>query len=283
VQCCSNSGEQKNKIVAGVVAQTGSVTVTTQELTQALKAMPQSQQFEYLTDEGRKVLIQMLIDWKLLAQEAVKEGLEQDEAVKAALKSTSGSAGEREQVLGSALLRRRMQQLPPVTDAQIQDYFLSHTNEFALPARIKVSRILFDKKEKAQEALSALREGMPFENYKQQHPQSKIKVDTLWLQHTENPSGLETAAAGLAAGELSDILPVDAGYCLVRVEEKIPARSRPLEEVRESLKAKLQTEREQELAATITQSLRNGSSITINESLLEGYECTECAGREAQR
>ena len=129
LSCTKSSEESDQSTAAGIVAQAGSVTVTTEDLTQALMLMPGPQQFEYLSDEGRKLLIDMLIDWKLLSQEAVKAGLDRDTAVKAVLKNT-GSAYERDQVLGSAYLRRRIEQLQPVSDEQIQEYYVSHSADF---------------------------------------------------------------------------------------------------------------------------------------------------------
>lgn len=282
--CCTKSGEQHNNSPAagqpaGIVATIGSAALTTEDLTRALNTMTQAQQFEYLTDDGKRVLINMLIDWKLLSQEAVKAGMENDDAVKAALKNTSGTPNEREEVLGSAYLHQRIKQLPPVTDEQTKNYYLSHPEEFAQPARIRVQRILFDSKEQAQQALAAIKQGATFEQYKQTHPQSKIKVDTLWLQQRENASEMESAAFRLTGSELSDILQVSAGWCLVRVEERVLARNQTLEEVREIIRARLQSKQDRELMENIRKDLRKGMNITINQSVLESYQCKECTGR----
>jgi peptidyl-prolyl cis-trans isomerase C len=278
--CCSKSENSTAPAKpAGIVAAVGSESVTSEDLSHALNTMPREQQFEYLSEDGKRVLIEILIDWKLLAQEAVKAGLEKDEAVKAALKNTSGSTGEREEVLGSAYLLQRIKQLPAVTDEQIKQYYLSHPAEFAQPARIRVQRIIFDSREQAQQALPAITQGATFEQYKQQHQQSKIKVDTLWLQQRDNATDMESAAFKLSGSQLSDILPVSTGFCLVRVEERLPAGNRSLEAVSASLKAMLRSQQEQELITGIKACLRKGKTITVNESALANYRCAECEGR----
>jgi hypothetical protein len=278
--CCSknDTGSSAAK-PAGIVAIIGSESLMTEDLTHALKMMPQTQQFEYLSDNGRLVLIDMLIDWKLLAREAVKAGLEKDETVKDALKNTSGSTGEREEVLGSAYLLHRIKQLPPVTDEQIKNYYFTHPAEFALPARIRVQRILFDSRDQAQQALTAIMGGATFEQYKQQHTQSKIKVDTLWIQQRDNATEMETTAFKLTGSQLSDILKISTGYCLVRVEERLPAEKRSLEDVKVSLQTMLKNEQEKALINKIKADLRKGINITVNESALANYQCAECEGR----
>lgn len=276
---CSNNSEPGDKN-AGTVAQAGSVTVTTEDLTEALKSMSGPQQFEYLSDEGRKLLINMLIDWKLLSQEAVKAGLDRDAAVKAVLKNT-GSAYERDQVLGSAYLRRRIDQLAPVSDEQIQEYYVSHGAEFSLPERSKVNRILFVSAERAREAMPQLRSGMAFELYKEQHPEDKIKIDTVWLQPTENSNEFDSVVYTLNIGETSDIITTQSGGCIVRVLEQVPVTTLTLAEVQERLRSQLQDNNERELIADIRQTLRKDLVIDLNTSLLESYECGECAGRQA--
>ena len=277
---CTKSSEESDNSTAGIVAQAGSVAVTTEDLTQALMMMPGTQQFEYLSDQGRKLLIDMLIDWKLLSQEALKAGLDRDASVKSVLNNTKG-AYERDQVLGSAYLRRRIEQLQPVSDEQIQDYYDSHSAEFALDERRKVNRIRFASQERAREALPQLSSGMAFEQYKAQYPSEKINVDTVWLQTTENPNEFEAAVLKLNAGEMSDIIPTQSGSCVARILEISPAKTLALAEVRERLRAQLQDSNARELIADIRQTLRKDLSIDMNTELIESYECSECAGRAA--
>ena len=56
-------------------------------------------------------------------------------------------------------------------------------------------------------------------------------------------------------------------------------RNQNLDEVKERLRARLQNELEQKLANDIRLSLRKDKEITINESVLAGYQCDECAGK----
>jgi hypothetical protein len=274
---CSESSEKSDTGSDGIVAQIGSVTVTTRDLTQALKGMPGPQQFEYLADEGRKVLIDLILDWKLLSREAVKVGLDTDPAVGAMLKNAP-TEYEREQVLGNAYLRYRIETLPPVSDEQIQDYYAGHSSDFSIAERRKVNRIFFVTEERAREALPQLQAGVDFVQYKKQHSEERIKVSTLWLQAAQNPGPFEKAVLTLNAGEISDIIPLKSGYCIARVLEKIPAKVLTLEEVRERVRSQLQDRNERELISDIRQTLRQGYSVEINTGLLESYECGECDG-----
>ena len=182
---CTKKQEEK-KQPAAIVASIGTNFITTEELTKVLREFPPSNQYEYLTEEGKRMLVEMIIDWKLMAKEAVKAGLDNGEDIKAKLTKEANGSVVNEQILSSAYLQYRIKQMNPVTDAEAEQYYLSHRNEFTVPERVNVKRIIFDSKEKAQEAQAAFKKGMSFEEFKKQHPELKIKIDTLWLQHTRD-------------------------------------------------------------------------------------------------
>ena len=119
------------------------MTVTTEDLYSVLKGMPGQQQFEYLSDQGRRLLVDQLLDWKLLAAAAVKEGLEDDADVRDVLKKNAATGIEKAQVLGSAYLNRRIKDVPRITDEQLRTYFDANPLDFTLPARIQVQRMMY--------------------------------------------------------------------------------------------------------------------------------------------
>ena len=96
---------------------------------------------------------------------------------------------------------------------------------FSLPERRKVNRILFVSAERAREALPQLQAGMDFEQYKEQHPAEKIKVDTVWLQTTENPNEFESAVLTLDVGETSDIITTQSGSYVARILDNISCKN----------------------------------------------------------
>jgi len=274
-QGCTKSQEEK-KQPAAIVASIGTNFITTEELTKVLREFPTANQYEYLTEEGKRMLVEMIIDWKLLSKEAVKAGLDKGEDIKIKLTKEANSSVINEQVLSSAYLQYRIKQMEPVTNGEAEKYYLSHRNEFNVPERVMEKRIIFDSKEKAQEAQAAFKKGMSFEEFKQQNQDVRIKVDTLWLQHTEVGSEMERTAFSLKEGALSDVLAAQKGYYILRVEEKSPGRTQSFDEVKKALSARLQQEREGELVVKIRKDLRAGINININDIILKNYQCKEC-------
>ena len=218
-QSCAEKQDAGN-----VVARVGNDSITTEDLSRALQETPQPSQYEYLTDAGKPVFVEMMIDWKLMSRAAIKAGLDRQAEIKAELNSASGNSTiNKEQVLGNAYVRYRIKKMEGVTDAEVEKYYFSHKDEFKIPERIKVKRIIFTAKDQAQEAREVFKKGVSFEAYKQQNPKSKIKVDTLWLQRRDDASEMERVALLLKTGEISEVLVISSGFCMLRIEEKMPA------------------------------------------------------------
>jgi peptidyl-prolyl cis-trans isomerase C len=274
-QGCTNNQEEK-KQPAAILASIGTDFITTDEITKVLREYPASTQYEYLTEEGKRMLVEMIIDWKLMSKEAVKAGLDKREDIKVKLSKEASGSVVNDQILSTAYLQYRIKQMNPVTDAEAEQYYLGHRNEFTVPERVNVKRIVFDAREKAQEALAAFRKGMTFEEFKKQHPELRIKIDTLWLQHTEAGSEMERIAFSLREGDVSDILTAQKGFYILRVLKKSPGRTQSFSEVKNKLSVRLQQERERELMEQIRNDLRTGINININDIILKNYQCKEC-------
>lgn len=274
-QSCSNNHDEE-KQPAAAVASIGTDVITTDELTMALREFPPSNQFEYLTEEGKRMLVEMMIDWKLMSKEAVKTGLDKDKAIKTKLIRKMDGCIINEQVLSNAYLHYRIKQMEHITDTEIEQYFVSHINEFCIPERVKVKRIIFEAKDKAQEALAEFSRGLSFEEFKQHNPKIRTKIDTLWLERTEAGSEMERVAFSLREEAISDILPAQKGCYILRIEEKSPGRTQSFDEIKVSLGARLQQEREQQLVVAIIKNLRAQVRIAVHEEILRNYRCEEC-------
>jgi hypothetical protein len=273
---CAKKQDEGARDAADVVAVIGTECITTADLTKVLRSSPPSNQVEYLTGEGKRTLVEMMIDWHLMSREAVKAGLNRREDIQTRLATDADSSVINKQVLSNAYLQYRLQQMDPVTDEAAEQYFTSHKNEFFMPERVKVKRIIFDDREKAQEALSAFGKGLSFEEFKQHNAGIRTKIDTIWLQRTEAGSEMERTAFSLQEGAISDIGAAQKGYYILRIEEKSPCRTQSFSEIKETLRSRLQHEREQQLLEKIRKELRGKISITIYEGVLDSYQCKEC-------
>ncbi|MCX6357670.1 MAG: peptidyl-prolyl cis-trans isomerase [Candidatus Aureabacteria bacterium] len=145
-----------------------------------------------------------------------------------------------------------------VTDESIKAYYEEHPDEFSHDIRLRARGILLkvegkdraradaDANKKAIKILSELRNEKDFARLAKKYSQDDVtrkKGGDLGLVESKDMSkALWDKASALKAGEVTDPVKDGHGYHLVKVEEIQQPGAKPLQEVRESIKAKLERE-----------------------------------------
>ena len=101
IQC----NEKDTNHTSTVVAKIGEETITTEDVDRAIGAIPTPYRYEYTSEQAVHDLLQNMIDWKLMAKEAVKLGLDRKPEVKGPLETMKGKpASQADQLLASAYI-----------------------------------------------------------------------------------------------------------------------------------------------------------------------------------
>lgn len=155
-------------------------------------------------------LFDQFLEEELLLRLAVEEGLAAPGASR--LEATD------------ALTRRAMAEIA-VTQREMVDYYQTHLAHFEQPERVRLSQILVEDREVAEEALEALRRGEEFADVAERlstDPSAPFGGDQGVLTRRDLPPPLVDIVFGLGVGEVSPIVPVDYGFHIFRVTERLP-------------------------------------------------------------
>jgi parvulin-like peptidyl-prolyl isomerase len=276
--CGSDEQEQQPQLAGQesgqIVARVGNEVITAEDLEHTIKAIPTPYRYEYITASTVRDLLESMISTMLMAQEAEKIGLDKEDKIQKRLKNVA-SEKEREKVLAEAYLQKRLEALESVHETAIQDYYRTHQDEFTILDRVKIKRIFFENKDEAEQVQGKLQKEMTFEELMARNPQYKRKINTLWLQRRGSASEMEQIAFTLSLGEVSSPFKTTAGYCLLRVEEKVPAEVRAFAEVKEGIREKLRSKQRRALLNQIKLELREDTPTTIDETVLTTYHWKE--------
>jgi len=269
IQCNEKNANQKNNVIAKI----GDETITTEDLDRAIEAIPTPYRYEYTSEQSVNDLLQNMIDWKLMAQEAVKMGLDREAEVKARLEETTKGkpASQVDQLLASAYINMRQKELGEIPETDMRNYYKTHQDEFIIPERVKIERVIYKSEKNATAAREAMKEGIGFEEFMEQNQTFRRKVTTLWLRKSGKDSVMENVAFNLSEGEVSDVFETKTGYCLLRVAEKAPSTMRSFNEVQAGIKAKLEVQKQKELLDKLKQDLRKNVPITVNQPVITAY------------
>lgn len=140
---------------------------------------------------GEKRLLKTLVNRKILAEEALKEGINKSKSYKSQL------ANFKKDLLVQVILNKRVTKKIKVTDAEAKAYYKSHYLYFNTPSEINVSYIQVNSLKQANAAYKMIKSGKPFAAAAEKYslaPNAKKGGVLGWIKHGETPAEFNNAA-----------------------------------------------------------------------------------------
>jgi peptidyl-prolyl cis-trans isomerase C len=130
-----------------------------------------------------------------------------------------------------------------VTEAEVEQYYREHPDEFAAPETVTLRQILVPTSNEARDVRRRLgRDGKNFAVLAQtmsRAPEASAGGLMGTFSRGQLPPELERAAFALAAGQISDVVSTPLGYHVLRLDSRQPARASTLEEARPAIRTRL--------------------------------------------
>jgi len=261
-----------------VLATVGEVEITENLINEELNMIPPYQRSSFETPEGRRLLLNHIVERELLLLEAQNLGLEQDSFVIAQVELAMQQV---EQARDRALLQTYYQQ--EVVDAvvipeeDILAYYNDHLDDiYYQEPQVKVSQINVLSEEASADVAAALEAGDAFEliveAFSDHEPTRASGGDLGWVTINSPMPYLGEQAEIIEAlfdTEIDDFIgpfTTVMGYHYFTVTDKKDEGARPLEEVRESIENTLKpTIVNSYFQDTVIPRLEESYGVTINE------------------
>ena len=187
--------------------------------------------------EMRKGIRDALINQEVVAQEAVRRGLEKQPNVAARIEL------DRQSALANAYFEDYLKR-NPITDDMLRKEYERLKPE--LPAReYKVRHILVDKEDEAKNLIAQIRKGGNFEKLASEHskdPGSKPRGGDLdWAPAERYVKPFADAVTRLKKGAMTDVpVQTDYGYHIIRVDDERATKIPSFEEAKQQLQQLVQ-------------------------------------------
>ncbi len=154
-----------------------------------------------------------------------------------------------------------------VSDAQIQNYYNSHKDDYRTPDRVHARHILLSTtnkpkdeipkiQAKAEDLLKQIRGGADFAQIAQKNSEDPGLAnkggDLGWVVRGQMVKNFEDTLFALKPKETSNVVTTEYGLHIIQVLEKEPARLRPLEEVKNDIAATLRNQSVFDLMQNLT-------------------------------
>jgi len=227
-------------------------------------------------------------------------GLDSDEELAAAIAQSGGTMEEfrtrlARNLLFSEVVQREVSPKVDVDPEEASRYWREHAEEFAVPERRRVQEAVVredgslaaaEREQLASRLRAAILGGRTVtEAVADAGAEADVlTIDHEWIERGTLEASLESAVWELAAGGVSEPLPARGGLHVLHLLEIRPPSTRPLEEVREQILARLQNEQFERRSAELLDSLARTAFVV--ERLPEdavGYRTAATGDRDPVR
>jgi len=259
------------------------------DLDQRLKEMPQllleQMEDELLLIEKARQLYQVeaIVDGQV--ENFMKDNkLPTKEALAKALQGEGMTMEEfRKQVLliyvPEFMKSREIRSKISVTTDEIKAFYEQHKGDLAGKSQVQLQEILIGKKDHSQEEANALAaqikadlaSAKPFGDLAAKYSEAfsrSSKGEAGWFAASDLSAAISKAVFGLKVGELSELIPTDAGWYLFRVEARKEAEAPSLDKARESVIEALKEQKFQAAYKEYLTDLKAQNYVRINPKYL---------------
>jgi len=209
--------------------------------------------------EGQKQLLDELVMQELLYSDALNQGLQEEEAFKAAL-------AEMEKSLLKQYAMKKLLEGIDAEEAEVKDYYEQHTSSFTSPEKAAANHILVDTLEEAEKIAEEIKNGLDFKEAAKQYsncPSGGQGGSLGEFTRGQMVPEFEQATFSMTPGSISEPVQTQFGYHLIQLESLTPAGTMPYEAVKAQAKEQLLLAKRQALYVAKRQELGERYSVEM--------------------
>ena len=247
-------------VVATELARVGEVTISSEAFASALKALGQQGEMVASNPELRRRFLEHLINSRLVAVQAGKDGFDKNPTYQAHLADVSA------QLLAGEFMDHQLDQ--QMTDANISKYFADHKEQFS-KKQIHASHILLDTEDEAKKVLADLsKPGADFNKIAKVSSKDK-NIDLGTFGHGRMVPEFEKVAFSLPkGGTTKEPVKTSFGWHIIKVIDIIGNDKVDFASVKDEVRKKYRQFAQEEFV----NSLRAKNKIVINEQSIKEFK-----------
>lgn len=220
-----------NKVLATV----GPREITESDFERASTGFDPQTAEQFKTPEGKKRLVQELVNQELFYLDAVEKKLDQDEEFKSQLEKFKTDLLKQYSI---GMLLKDIK----VTEDEVLSFYKQNEKQFKSDESVKASHILVETEEKAKNILSEIKSGLSFEDAARKYsscPSNQQGGDLGYFTRGRMVPEFEDAAFALDKGQISEPVKTMYGYHLIKLTEKKQEQVKSYDEVKNQLAQQL--------------------------------------------
>lgn len=239
----------ENKVLAVVAGEE----ITEADLNGFLRNVPQDQQAYLSNPQFRQQYLEQLIALRMFAKLGEEENLDETDEFKEILESA------KKDILAQMAIAGILKGIH-VTDEEAEDYYKANKRQFSKGETVRAKHILVAEEEKCSEVLAWIESGAKtFEEAAKEVstcPSGQSGGDLGEFGKGQMVPEFEKAAFDAEIGKIVGPVKTNFGYHLIKVEEKNDASETPYEEVKDSIKARMLQQKQNDVYSAKVKELK---------------------------
>ena len=256
-----------------IFAEVGKQYITLLDIELAIHAIIPPLRQRYTQPEAKENLLRSMVNEKIFSRAARDDELHN-------LPEVQREVNEAAEKILAKVYRRRIQQVA-VSEKEMMAYYDLNSEEFQTPEQIRGRRILVKNKQEAEEILELLKSGADFGNLARERsidPTGKKGGAFGWVGRGRMPAAIEEVMFALRKGEVSQVIPTQSGYKIIKVEDKRASRQLPFSEVKNQIKKRLEANKQKEQIERKMKELEEKYQVKLHSEFLSEVKVTVAKG-----
>lgn len=242
-----------------VLAKVNGKEITQEDLNNAMVRFPKENQQYFATEQGKSQLLDQMVSFELIHNYAKEQGLENSDEYKEQLEVL------KRDILIQAAVKKILDSVT-VTEEEIKEFYNNNEDMFMTQESVSAKHILVDSEEKAKDIKAKIEAGTSFEDAAKEYsscPSAAQGGDLGSFTRGRMVPEFEEASFALEIGKVSDPVKTQFGYHLIKVEEKMPAAKKSFDEVKNSIKVNLLSQKQNNHYIEFVNNLKNDQKVEI--------------------
>ncbi len=267
-----------------VLVRIGRETITRADLERRLADLPEQVRGNYATPDGRRQLLDRVVEEKVWLKAATQKGVPDRPQVKRQIEQ------QRRDFLIRTYVNEVMAQNAAPTDSEARVYYEGHAADYHVPATVTLRHLQTKTQADGKKTLQWARGKQDWNKLVQRYSTDTLTRATGGSLGTVTKEGmfsslgaqpaLAESAFALGAGKIGGPYPTERGWHVLKVESVKPASTRPFEQVRMGIQRQLGTQRSQDFYKTHLDAARTSVGVKADSAAIESFLSQKKSARD---
>lgn len=226
----------------GILASVGGRTITEADVEALLHGLDPHTAMQFNSPEGKRHLVEELINQELLFLDAMAKGLERDPQYVAEVERMKAN------ILKQFAISKLLSDVT-VSEDDVRKFYEENQEHLQSPESVRASHILVDDEETAKKIIDELNNGLSFEEAANKYsscPSKSQGGDLGFFTKGRMVPEFEDAAFGLEQDVVSEPVETQFGYHIIKVTDKREPGVQQFDEISDQLEEQVLQQKQQE-------------------------------------